>query len=246
MSQLADWTTLTVTGVRTWDPGLFTLTFDARPAFRAGQFCTLGWAHDDEVVKRAYSIASAPEAPLELFVVEVEGGRLSPHLAKLRPGDTIPMRPKIAGLFTLERVPEGGTLWLVATGTGIAPYLSMLRSGAVWARHERVVLVHGVRTRGQLAYREEILAMTADPRVTYVPIVSRERVPGALFGRTTTALLDGTLESAAGRALTVDDAHVLLCGNPAMIDEMERELGARGLALHTSMEPGRVHLERYW
>lgn len=244
--ELASWDTLTVTGVTTWAPGLFTLSFDARPSFRAGQFCTVARRDDAGVCKRAYSIASAPGAPLELFVVEVEGGRLSPFLARLRPGDALRMRPKIAGLFTLDRVPSGGTLWLVATGTGLAPYVSMLREGALWERHDHVVLVHGVRTPGQLAYRSELASLAGSRPLTVVPVVSRAPEPGLLAGRVTTALEEGRLEAAAGRRFSARDSHVLLCGNPAMIDEMETRLADRGLVLHTAAHPGQVHLERYW
>lgn len=244
--ELASWTPITVTEVTTWDPGLFTVRFDVRPTFRAGQFCTLARVDAEGVCKRAYSIASAPGAPLELFVVEVEGGRLSPCLARFGPGDSIRMRPKIVGLFTVDRVPTGGTLWLVATGTGLAPYVSMLREGSLWARHERVVLVHGVRTPGQLAYGDELRSLAASRPLTVVPVVSRAPEPGHVAGRITTALADGTLEAAAGAALTPDDSRVLLCGNPAMIDEMEARLAERGLVLHTPSTPGHVHLERYW
>lgn len=246
MSLLADWKPVTLSGIRWWDRGLFTLTFDERPSFKAGQFCTLAMEIDGHVVKRAYSVASAPGEPLELFVVEVEGGQLSPRLARLEPGDRVWLRPKLAGLFTLDRVPQGGTLWLVATGTGLAPYVAMLREGACFDRHAHVVVVHGVRTAGQLAYAEELSELAARRPFTYVPVLSRETVPGALTGRTTSVLLDGSLEAAAGRAITPDDAHVLLCGNPEMIDEMEARLVERGLALHTPSVPGQIHLERYW
>jgi ferredoxin--NADP+ reductase len=244
--ELASWTPITVTGVTTWALGLFTLTFDARPAFRPGQFCTVARSDVGGTCKRAYSIASAPGAPLELFVVEVEGGRLSPCLARLKPGDSLRMRPKIAGLFTLDRVPPGGTLWLVATGTGLAPYVAMLRDGALWARHDRVVLVHGVRTPGQLAYGDELAALSGSRPLTVVPVVSRAPGAGHVVGRVTTALVDGTLEAAAGCRLSSTDSHVLLCGNPSMIDEMEALLAERGLSLHTPAQPGQVHLERYW
>lgn len=246
MSDLATWQEVELRAVRVWEPGLFTLAFDWAPSFRAGQFCTVGMEIGGNVVKRAYSIASAPNRPLELFVVEVEGGALTPTLARLQPGDRVHVRPKIAGLFTLERVVPGGTLWLLATGTGLAPYLSMLREGSVWDRHEHVVLVHGVRTQAQLAYREELEGLARRRPFAYVPIVSREPVSDILCGRLTACLLSGNLEQRVGHVLRPEDSHVMLCGNPDMIDEMEHLLEARGLRVHTPSEPGQIHLERYW
>jgi ferredoxin--NADP+ reductase len=135
---------------------------------------------------------------------------------------------------------------MLATGTGLAPFRSMLRSGACFERHDHVVIVHGVRSLGHLAYADELREHVPSGKVTYVPVVSRERGEGVLAGRVTTALVDGSLEAAVGRLLTPDDAHALLCGNPDMIDEMEARLVERGFTLHTPSTHGRLHLERYW
>lgn len=145
------WHRATVTERQVWDDGLFTSTLDLVRDFKPGQFATLGLEVDGEPVKRAYSIASAPGAPLEFYVVQVDDGKLSPRLFALEPGDQVWVRDRIAGLFTLDRVEDGGVLWLVGTGTGLAPYISMLREGSLWERWDRVVVVHGARHARQLS-----------------------------------------------------------------------------------------------
>lgn len=239
-----------------WGPGLATFQVDCETdAHVPGQFVQLALIDaDGQFVKRAYSLSSAPGAPLETYVIEVPGGRLTSQLFRLSPGDPIGVSRAPAGHFTLERVPAARDLWLVATGTGLSPFISMLRDGGLWDRYERVVVVHGVRTAAELSYRDEILGHGA----AWIPVVSREpgRVtlpasdadgPRALVqGRATDALVDGRLEAAAGVALSPADSQVMLCGNPAMIKEMFALLEARGLQKNRPREPGQVTCERFW
>ncbi|MCB9682225.1 MAG: ferredoxin--NADP reductase [Alphaproteobacteria bacterium] len=246
------WTKATVVDRIVWDEGLFTSRLDLSPDFKPGQFATLALADDDAdgdddaLVKRAYSIASAPNQPLEFFIVHVDGGALSPRLWGLEPGQEVWVRNKIAGLFTLDRVPDGEVLWLVATGTGLAPYISMLRQGDVFDRFEHVVVVQGARYARQLAYREELMAMTATRPVTYVPTCTREKCGGLLTGRVTDLLEGGVLEGQVGHTLHPDGHHVMLCGNPEMVMGMLAMLKARGMQLHKPREEGQVHIEKYW
>lgn len=239
------WHEATVVDRKVWDDGLFTSTLDVSRDFEAGQFATLGLVVDGEAVKRAYSVASAPGRPLEFFIVQVEGGRLSPRLWALEPGQRVFVRDRIAGLFTLRDTEDGGTLWLVSTGTGLAPYISMLRQGDVLRRFDRIVVVHGVRHASQLAYRDELLGH--DPaRVTYVPCASREDAPGCLRGRITSLLEDGSLEAAVDDRIVTERHHVMLCGNPDMVVDTVALLQARGLVVRKPRKPGQIHLERYW
>lgn len=245
----ARWTQAQVTRHIRWDRDLFTLCLDAPRDFQAGQFTLL--AREDPQarrghVKRAYSIASAPGEPLEFFVVEVQGGALSPYLKSLKPGDPVWMGRRTTGRFTLARVPDAPVLWMLATGTGLAPYIAMLREEEVFKRFGRVVLLHGARYARCLAYRAELEAIARHRPLSYVPVCSREDVYGALRGRIPARLADGTVAEAAGVALDPGEHQVMLCGNPAMIDEMVATLQARGMSVPTPSRPGQVHLERYW
>ncbi len=225
-----------------WAPGLTTFNVEARvqPGL-AGQFHMLALpGPDGSLVRRAYSLASAPEAPLEFLVVEVPGGALTPALFALRPGDGLALSERPEGTFHLGRVPDARDLWLISTGTGIAPYLAMLRTPEPWARFQRIVLVHGVRQQADLAYRGLLEAMD----LVYLPVVSRE--PAALRGRIPALLQDGSLEAAAGVRLQAEHSQVMLCGNPEMTGEMQALLEARGLRRNRAREPGQITAERYW
>jgi ferredoxin--NADP+ reductase len=239
----------TVTVHHAWAPGLYTLTVDAvTEPFAPGQFFNLGLPAGDDFVRRSYSVASAPGQPLEFFITRVEEGNLSPQLADLDLGAELWVEPRAQGFFTLDYVPDAEDLWLVGTGTGLGPYLSMLREGSLFRRFGRVVLVHGVRLASHLAYADELARIAAahPGQLVRVPVVSREPAPGALRGRVTTALRDGSLENHAGCPLTAERSHVLLCGNPAMIEEMMGIFQERGLRRHRQRNPGHVTFEKYW
>jgi len=234
---------------RDWAPGISTLRVEAEiEPFAPGQFVNLSVAGAPDDDRRSYSIASPPGAPLEFLVTEVEGGKLTPRLLALAPGDPLLVERKPQGFFTLRWVPPARDLFLVATGTGLGPFLSILKSDEPWERFERVVLVHGARDARHLAHREE-LQMLARARsgFSFVGVVSRDdTAPGLLRGRVTTALEDGSLERAAGVAVEPAHAHVMLCGNPKMIEDMTALLGARGLHKHRVRAPGHITFEKYW
>jgi ferredoxin--NADP+ reductase len=200
------------------------------------------------IERRSYSLASPPGVPLEFLVAEVPEGKLTPALLRLAPGDSVFVEPKPQGFFTLRWVPEAKELWLVATGTGLGPFLSILRSDEPWSRFEHVVLATAARDRAHLAYRDELAALLrARPTFRVVSLVSREPAGAdALHGRVTTALADGSLERAAGLPVTPERSHFMLCGNPAMIDDMIALLGERGLRKHRVRTPGHITIEKYW
>jgi ferredoxin/flavodoxin---NADP+ reductase len=243
------WVTATVERKVVWAPGLFTLTIAAPDvaAFEPGQFLQLGLMLDDKRVNRPYSVASPHGKSLDFFIVLVENGQLTPHLWKLNPGDKVDVSEKAAGSFTLSHCPDARTLWLLATGTGIAPYIAMLRTMEPWRRYDRIVFVHGVRQKADLAYQAE-LAEHRDKygqRFTSIAVVSREEAPGTLPGRITTCISNGSLESMAGLPLSTDSC-VMMCGNPDMLNETEKLLEGRGLKRHRSKSPGNIVIERYW
>lgn len=259
------WTETRITGIRTWDTDLSTYTFDVDLGdFVPGQFVNLGRETPEGIIKRSYSVASAPGEPTQVFVVKVDGGQFTDPLFGAQVGDAVHVQPRAGGVFTLEYTnPENRVLWLVATGTGLAPYISMLRHGGIWDQWDKVVVLHGTRTVSQLAYADEIAAhQAARPgALHYHGFVTRDDdhplvlastapgvgTPGTLHrGRITQAVDDGRLEALVGEPLRPGDAHVMLCGNPALIEEMQAQLEARGLTHHRRKSPGHYTLEKYW
>lgn len=233
-----------------WTPALFSLRL-AGPAFtfEAGQFVKLALDLDGERVARPFSFVNPPgEPPLEFYGVIVPGGPLSPRLACLQPGDGVYLSSNPSGFLVLSEVPATEDLWLLATGTGIAPFLSILRTATPWTRFASVTLVHGVRRHEELVYRGllEDLARRHGERFRIVSFVSRDETPGALAGRIPPAIADGRLEAAAGRGLSPERSHFMLCGNPGMVKEATAALLARGLRKHRRRSPGHITVETYW
>lgn len=230
-----------------WAPGLWSLRLEAElDNYVAGRFANLGLEIDGEVVKRSYSLGSRPGEPPEFYIVKVEGGVLTPRLHDLGVGDEVLVSPRASGFFTLDEVPDARDLWMVATGTGIAPYLAMLRTGTGLDRFERIVVVHGVRHLADLGYRAELEAMAAAGTITYVPACSREQTDGVLHGRIPDRISDGTLEQRAQAKLSPADSHVMLCGNPGMIDGTVSALQEREMTKHRRRRPGHISFEKYW
>ncbi len=151
---MADWVTGKVTKVQNWTDALFSLTVHAPiNPFTAGQFTKLGLEIDGERVQRAYSYVNAPDNPnLEFYLVTVPQGKLSPRLAALKPGDEVQVVSDASGFFVLDEVPDCETLWMLATGTAIGPYLSILQYGQDVARFKNLVLVHAARFAADLSY----------------------------------------------------------------------------------------------
>ncbi|HUE92157.1 ferredoxin--NADP reductase [Pseudomonas sp.] len=243
--------------VRVWSPSLFSLRCSRDPGFRfrAGQFARLGVQKaDGSVVWRAYSMVSAPHDEfLEFFSIVVPGGEFTGELSRLKAGDSLLLERQAFGFLTLERFVDGRDLWLLASGTGLAPFLSILQDFEVWQRFERIVLVYSARTAADLAYQPLIhglktlphLAEYAD-KLVYLPLVTREQAQGCLHGRITSLLTSGELERAAGLKLGPEHSRVMLCGNPQMIDDTRALLKQRDLQLSLSRRPGQVAVENYW
>ena len=235
---------------RHWSGTLFSLRTDGpRLAFEAGQFVRIALDIAGERVARPFSFVNPPEDPLlEFYGVVVPEGPLSPQLAKLKAGDTLYVAPNPAGFLVLSEVPDAETLWLVSTGTGIAPFLSILRSATPWQRFRHVVLVHAVRYAKELVYRDliEVLLDKRKSAFRYVTFVSREAAPGSLAGRIPAAVRDGRLEAAAALRLAAETSQVLLCGNPAMLKDTSSALAERGMRKHRRRSPGQVTVESFW
>jgi ferredoxin--NADP+ reductase len=231
---------------RHWTDVLFSLRVEApQIRFEAGQFVRIAL---EEELARPFSFVNPPQDPvLEFYGIVVPEGPLSPRLEKLRAGERLLVATNPAGFLVLAEVPDAETLWLVSTGTGIAPFLSILRTEAPWRRFPRVVLVHAVRYARELAYRETIgeILRSHHNVFQYVTFVSREPAPGSLAGRIPAALRDGRLETAAG--VKIDQrSHVMLCGNPEMLKDATAALMERGLRKHRRRTPGHITVESFW
>lgn len=249
------WATAEITEKRVWSEGLFTIrvaTTDVEP-FLPGQFLQLGLVvpsadGEERLINRPYSVASPHGEVLDFFIVMVDGGELTPHLWALDAGDRLQVSQKATGSFTLAKTPAASNIWLVATGTGLAPYIAMLRDGEIWGNYESVILVHGVRHATDLAYTEELksLEMAKPGRFKLIQTMTRDRQEGVLTGRIPVLFESGELEQVAQQECHHRSSVLMLCGNPAMLDSMEESLAQREMKRHRHKAPGQIVLERYW
>jgi ferredoxin--NADP+ reductase len=230
---------------RHWTETLFSLRVGGAPlSFEAGQFVRIALDIDGERVARPFSMVNAPGDPVhEFYGIVVPEGPLSPRLARLEAGDTLYVAPNPAGFLVLSEVPDAETLWLVSTGTGIAPFISILRTETPWRRFRNVVLVHAVRHARELVYRDVVQQM---PNLRYVSVVSREDAPGSLRGRIPALVRDGRLEAAAGLKLAPETSQVMLCGNPDMLKDTTAVLMERGMRKNRRRTPGHITSESFW
>ena len=237
-------------------------------SFEAGQYTVLGLKRSaprfdgvepedgpgepERMIRRAYSIASSSRAKeyLEFYVSLVPSGELTPRLFGLGPEDRLFLGPKSTGLFTLDRVPENRHALLVGTGTGLAPYMSMLRSELACGGPRRFVVLHGSRYSCDLGYRSELESLDRRcENMTYLPSISRPADDpswNGLSGYLQDVLISGVVEQRTGLALGPEVFHVFLCGNPAMIEAAKPRLLERGFVQDRGREPGSLHTEEYW
>ncbi|NQU68246.1 MAG: ferredoxin--NADP reductase [Candidatus Marinimicrobia bacterium] len=239
------------------------------PEFDPGQYAVLGLpgsaprvelsdadespVDPDKFILRAYSVASASRQKeyLELYVTLVRSGALTPRLFALNPGDKIHLAPKIKGVFTINELPSDLNLVLMGTGTGLAPYMSMIRSCIRPGEKRKFAVVHGARHSWDLGYRSELMTIrNITDNLAYIPIISRpklEMVPWAGEVGYVQQVWDRNLISDQwGFQPTPENTHVFLCGNPGMIESAVTLLASHGFKEHSKRSPGEVHLEKYW
>jgi ferredoxin--NADP+ reductase len=234
---------------RAWTETLFSLRVESPPLrFEAGQFVRIALDMEGERIARPFSFVNAPSDPvLEFYGVIVPEGPLSPGLARLRAGDALYVADNPSGFLVLSEVPPAEDLWLLATGTGIAPFLSILRTDTTWQRYRRVILVHAVRHANELVYRDLILELIAQrPQLKYLSMVSREKNSASLQGRIPAAIHDGRLEAAAGAPIAPARSQFMLCGNPGMLKDAAAALALRGLRKNRRRTPGQITVESFW
>lgn len=236
------------------------------PDFKAGQFAVLGLpgkaprssisqpdpkpADPEKFIQRAYSIASSPNQKneIEFHIVLVKNGELTPRLHHLKEGDRVWLGPKISGHFVMDQVAEDQNIILGATGTGIAPFISMTRTHFKKGKR-KWALLHGVRHPSDLAYQKELTELAASSdNFFYFPIISR---PDGTNWTGQTGYVQNlferkTIEQAWATPITPANTHVFLCGNPSMITTFTELLVKNGFGEDKKETPGQIHLEKYW
>lgn len=246
---MAQWLQGRVTANTHWTESLFSLKVQTEPFdFTAGQFVRLALDTPQGKVQRAYSLLNSPgSAEQEFLISTVADGTLSPLLQQLQAGDTVQLSQPPSGFFILDEVPDGNNLWLISTGTGIGPYLSMLGTDRLWQRFSSVILVHSVRFAAELAYQSLIRQFQRryGAQLHYQAVVTREAYAGALQQRIPDLISSGILQGCCGQSLDAD-SQVMLCGNPQMINDTKAVLELLGLKKNLRRDPGQVTVEQYW
>jgi ferredoxin/flavodoxin---NADP+ reductase len=245
---MADWLTGKIVEKKSWNDRLYTLRIECDfDTFESGQFVRVALDIDGERVARPYSLVNKPgDDFLEIYFNIVDEGPLTPRLAALEEGDEIFVTDRANGFLTVSEVPQCRHLWMLATGTGVGPFLSILKNQDVWQRFEKIVLAYSVRDASELAYQQQVAEIRDQwpQKFSFVPLVTREKVEGTLNKRITDSIEDGSLEQKTGIVID-EDSHIMMCGNSAMISDVTEVLEKRGLRKHRRREPGHITTEKY-
>jgi ferredoxin--NADP+ reductase len=252
---MSNYTTETVLTVHHWTDTLFSFTTTRTPSFRFqnGQFAMIGLEVDGKPLVRAYSMVSPNwQETLEFLSIKVPNGPLTSRLQHVVPGDTILVGRKATGTLLMDSLTPGRRLVLLSTGTGLAPFMSVIRDPDVYERYEGVVLVHGCRTVAELAYqsfirdelpRDEFIGEMAAAKLAYYPTVTREDYVHT--GRIPDLLTSGRLFDDLGQPrLDLARDRVMLCGSPAMLADLTAILEERGFEEGSSSQPGSYVIEK--
>jgi ferredoxin--NADP+ reductase len=244
-----------VTWVHHWTDRLFSFRCTRDPTLRfvAGQFAMIGLLVDGKPLVRAYSMVSPPwDEELEFLSIKVPHGPLTSRLQHLRAGDTVLIGKKPTGTLLVDNLLPGETLWLLSTGTGLAPFMSLIREPDVYEKYQRIVVCHTVREVKELAYRDyisnqlpghEFLGDMLAGKLVYYPSVTREPFPNQ--GRITTLIETGKLFADLSLpALSIERDRVMLCGSEDMNADVRGLLEARGFVEGSNAEPGSFVVEK--
>ncbi|MGV3622498.1 MAG: ferredoxin--NADP reductase [Archangium sp.] len=251
----AQYTEERVLTVHHWSDRLFSLTTTRSDGFRFqnGQFVMMGLQVDGKPLTRAYSMASANyDETLEFYSIKVPNGPLTSKLQHVKVGDTVLVGTKAVGTLHIHNLKPGKRLWLLGTGTGLAPFLSVVKDPEVWERFEKVIVVHGCRNVGDLSYAQffendlpnhEYFGEAARQKLIYFPTVTREAFRNC--GRITDMVRDGRLAKIAGiDALTPAEDRVMICGSNEMIKETMHLFEERGFVEGDTHEQGDFLIEK--
>ncbi len=244
------WVQGEVVDVKHWTETLYSVKVSApNVEFIAGQYTKVSLSINDQEVARPYSFVNSPnEDILEFYSVSVPNGPLSTAMQKLKEGDSINIGPKGNGFLILNEIPITENIWMLATGTAIGPYLSILKTKDSWTKFKKVVLVHAVRYEKELTYQDTIrdIKNQYGDRFIYISYVSREETNTSLRGRIPKDIGNGVLEKEANIQMNPNNTHVMICGNPAMLKDTTVELKKIGLKKHRRSSPGHITTENYW
>jgi ferredoxin/flavodoxin---NADP+ reductase len=244
-----------VLSVHHWTDTLFSFTTTRNPSFRfrSGEFTMIGLSLGEKPLLRAYSVASANyEDTLEFFSIKVPDGPLTSRLQHLRKGDEIIVSRKATGTLVIDNLQDGRNLYLIGTGTGLAPFLSVVKDPATYERFEKVVLLHGCRRVAELAYGEmitkklpndDLIGELVRNQLIYYPTVTRD--PFRNRGRITDLMASGKLFSDAGvEPLQPEQDRVMICGSPALVHDTRALLLGKGFVEGNHGESGQFVVER--
>ena len=244
-----------VLSVHHWTDTLFSFTTTRDQAFRFknGQFTMIGLKVDNKPLLRAYSLASANhEDILEFFSIKVPNGPLTSRLQHIQAGDSLMVGRKPTGTLLVDYLVPGRRLYLLSTGTGLAPFMSLIKDPETYEAYEKVILVHGVRTVGELAYQDfienelpdnEFFGELVREKLVYYPTVTRE--PYRNQGRITDLITSGKLFTDLDLPpLDKEDDRVMLCGSPQLLDDMRLILKEKGFEEGSTTEPGDFVIEK--
>ncbi|MEO8058254.1 MAG: ferredoxin--NADP reductase [Burkholderiales bacterium] len=244
-----------VLSVHHWTDKLFTFTTTRDPALRFsnGHFTMIGLRINGKPLLRAYSIVSANyEEHLEFLSIKVPDGPLTSKLQHMKVGDTIIVGKKPTGTLLIDYLNPGKRLYMLSTGTGMAPFMSIIRDPETYERFEQVILVHGVRNKDELAYHDlvtehlpahEFLGEMVSSKLRYYPTVTREAYRN--MGRVTTLMESGKLFTDLG-VPPIDPAvdRVMICGSPGMLRDIKHMLESKGFKEGNTSKPGDFVIER--
>lgn len=252
---MAGFMTETVTSVKHWNDTLFSFKTSRDPSFRFknGHFIMLGLPHEGKPLMRAYSIASANyEEELEFFSIKVPDGPLTSKLQKIKVGDEILLSRKPTGTLILDNLLPGRNLYLISTGTGLAPFMSIIKDPETYAAFDKVILTHGTRFTSELAYQNEIKQELPDneyfgefvkDQLIYYPTVTRDEF--ATKGRITDAMRSGKLTQDIGLSdLSLEHDRFMICGSPSMLKETCEILDSMGFKEAKQGNLGHYVIER--
>ncbi len=247
---MAGFMTETVTDVKHWNDTLFSFKTSRDPSFRFknGHFIMIGLEHEGRPLMRAYSIASANyEEELEFFSIKVQDGPLTSKLQQIKAGDEILMSRKPTGTLIVDNLLPGRNLYLISTGTGLAPFMSIIRDPDTYAAYDKVILTHGTRFTSELAYQDEILNELPNneyfgeevrDKLIYYPTVTRDEFHTQ--GRITDAMRNGKLTADIGlEDLNVERDRFMICGSPSMLKETCEILD--GMGCHEAKQGNHGH-----
>lgn len=256
-TQASNYTDERILSIHHWSPTVlsFRTTRNVNFRFTAGHYARLGLpaAEQGSWVFRPYSVVSPTWADyLEFLVILIPGGAFSQQLANVTVGSAIRIEKLAYGFLTLDRLAAGRDLWLIASGTGVGPFLSILHEPAAWQQYQRLIVVHSVRHSAELAYREQFQALPANEllpganaQLTYVPIVTRDPGATALSKRIPELLADGQLETAVV-PIDVTHSRMMICGNPELAAALRSQFQDRGFATGRRGVAGQMAFEQYW